>query len=163
MGPTHLKNMIVKLEIFPQIGMKIKHIWNHHLGLMLVRVGQNKNIEKTQGMCFGMSWSGGTKFDSKESVGKVMHGDDEKIHILPKTNIAPENGWLEDYFPFGPGLFSRDMLVFRGVSWIINLESCPNRALYQIISNHSVTKEEWQDTHSNGKVFQQTKYIHQYL
>ena len=20
---------------------------------------------------------------------------------LPKTNIAPENGWLEDYFPFG--------------------------------------------------------------
>ena len=24
---THLKNMIVKLGIFPQIGMKIKNIW----------------------------------------------------------------------------------------------------------------------------------------
>ena len=114
MGPTHLKNMIVKLEIFPQIGMKIKHIWNHHLGLMLVRVGQNKNIEKTQGMCFGMSWSGGTKFDSKESVGKVMHGDDEKIHILPKTNIAPENGWLEDCFPFGARPIFKGYASFQG-------------------------------------------------
>ncbi len=24
-----------------------------------------------------------------------------KGHTLPETNIAPENGWLEDYFPFG--------------------------------------------------------------
>ena len=24
---------------------------------------------------------------------------------LPKTNIAPENGWLEDYFPFGKANF----------------------------------------------------------
>ena len=23
-----------------------------------------------------------------------------EIHILPKTNIAPEERWLEDYFPF---------------------------------------------------------------
>ena len=25
---------------------------------------------------------------------------------LPETDIAPENGWLEDYFSFGEGLFS---------------------------------------------------------
>ena len=25
----------------------------------------------------------------------------KKGPTLPKTNIAPENGWLEDYFPFG--------------------------------------------------------------
>ena len=38
----------------------------------------------------------------------------EKIHdyvrlpedgTLPETNIAPENGWLEDYFPIGKGTF----------------------------------------------------------
>ena len=27
---THLKNMLIKLETFPQIGVKIKNIWNHH-------------------------------------------------------------------------------------------------------------------------------------
>ena len=31
-------------------------------------------------------------------------------HTLPKTNIAPENGWLEYYFPFGD-LFSWAVLV----------------------------------------------------
>ena len=30
---------------------------------------------------------------------------------LPKTNIAPENGWLEDEISFWEGLFSLDMLV----------------------------------------------------
>ncbi len=24
---------------------------------------------------------------------------------IPETNIAPENGWLEDYFPFGKAYF----------------------------------------------------------
>ena len=29
---THLKNMLVKLGIFsPRVGVKIKHLWNHHL------------------------------------------------------------------------------------------------------------------------------------
>ena len=28
--PTHLKNMLVKMGIFPKIGVNIKHIWNHH-------------------------------------------------------------------------------------------------------------------------------------
>ena len=30
---------------------------------------------------------------------------------LPETNIAPENQWLEDAFPFGDGLFLEAMLV----------------------------------------------------
>ena len=28
-----------------------------------------------------------------------------KMITLPLTNIAPENGWLEDYFPFGKAYF----------------------------------------------------------
>ena len=30
------------------------------------------------------------------------------IYTLPETNIAPENGWLEYYFPFG-------MIYFQGL------------------------------------------------
>ena len=36
-----------------------------------------------------------------------------QIRTLPETNIAPENGWLEDWFPFG--MASCQVLVrFRG-------------------------------------------------
>ena len=35
---------------------------------------------------------------------------------LPKTNIAPENGWLEDEISYREGLFSGDMLVSGRVS-----------------------------------------------
>ena len=28
-----IPKILVKLEIFPQIGMKIKNIWNHHLAI----------------------------------------------------------------------------------------------------------------------------------
>ncbi len=34
--------------------------------------------------------------------------DDWQICTLPKTNIVPENGWLEDHFPFGC------LPIFRG-------------------------------------------------
>ena len=27
------------------------------------------------------------------------------LSTLPETNISPENGWLEDYFPFGKAYF----------------------------------------------------------
>ena len=30
---------------------------------------------------------------------------DNKLSTLPETNIAPENGWLEYYFPFGKAYF----------------------------------------------------------
>ena len=32
--PTHLKT-ISQIGSFPQIGMKIKHIWNHHLDMLV--------------------------------------------------------------------------------------------------------------------------------
>ena len=38
------------------------------------------------------------------------------IYIYPpETNIAPENGWLEDYFPFGMAYFQGAMLVLGRV------------------------------------------------
>ena len=33
--------------------------------------------------------------------------------ILPKTNIVPENGWLEDRFLFEMALFYKDMLFLE--------------------------------------------------
>ena len=30
---------------------------------------------------------------------------DSNYSTLPETNIAPENWWLEDYFPFGKAFF----------------------------------------------------------
>ena len=30
-----------------------------------------------------------------------MEPPKNNINTLPETNIAPENGWLEVYFPFG--------------------------------------------------------------
>ena len=65
MVSTHLKNMLVKLEIIsPIFGVKIKNgLSCHHLG------SQNHDVLKP---------------------------------LTPwKFNIAPENGWLEDEFPFG--------------------------------------------------------------
>ena len=32
---------------------------------------------------------------------------------LPETNIAPENGWLEDEFPFGMAQFQWRTVSFR--------------------------------------------------
>ena len=36
-------------------------------------------------------------------------------YTLPETNIAPENGWLEDEISFQDGLFSGAMLVSGSV------------------------------------------------
>ena len=33
---------------------------------------------------------------------------------LPETNIAPENGWLEYWFPFGMAYF-QGLCLFQGV------------------------------------------------
>ena len=41
-------------------------------------------------------------------------------YTLPETNIAPENGWLEDEFPFREGLFSGAMLVSGSVYYILS-------------------------------------------
>ncbi len=42
-------------------------------------------------------------------------------HTLPKTNIAPENQWLEDVFPTEIVPFLGDMLVLGRVTWLSEL------------------------------------------
>ena len=37
-------------------------------------------------------------------------------YSLPETNISPENGWLECYFPVRGGLASGAMLILGRVS-----------------------------------------------
>ncbi len=37
-----------------------------------------------------------------------------KIYTLPETNIAPENGWLEYYFPIGEAYFQGLLLLASG-------------------------------------------------
>ena len=39
-----LWKILVKLDHLPQIGMKIKNIWNHHLGVYLKMVVSNRNL-----------------------------------------------------------------------------------------------------------------------
>ena len=34
-----------------------------------------------------------------------FHGQTSLLITLPKTNIAPKNGWLEYYFPIGMAYF----------------------------------------------------------
>ena len=36
------------------------------------------------------------------------------IYTLPETNIAPQNGWLEDEFPFGMAQF-QGLCYFQGM------------------------------------------------
>ena len=38
---------------------------------------------------------------------------DDLPSTLPKTNIAPENGWLEYYFPIGMAHFQVQKVSFR--------------------------------------------------
>jgi len=40
------------------------------------------------------------------------------VYTPPKFNIAPEQWWLEGYFPFGKAYFLRAMLNFRGVPYL---------------------------------------------
>ena len=35
------------------------------------------------------------------------------MYTLPETNIAPENGWLEYYFPIGEAYFQGRTVSFR--------------------------------------------------
>ena len=53
---------------------------------------------------------------SKEAVFENFNFE-SKDSTLPETNIAPENGWLEDEFPFGKSYFQGRTVSFReGIS-----------------------------------------------
>ena len=49
-------------------------------------------------------------------LGSTIEYVQSTSNTLPKTNIAPENGWLEDYILLGFGLCSRAMLVLGMVT-----------------------------------------------
>ena len=50
------------------------------------------------------------------------------IITLPKTNVAPENGWLEDEMSFRDSLFSGAMLISGSVYYMLSI--------LQIVSNY---------------------------
>ena len=56
------------------------------------------------------------------------------VFTLPETNIAPENGWLEDYFPFGMTSWQLRLLLVSG-----------SVRLFQLV----VFFFSWLDVHSN--------------
>ena len=45
----------------------------------------------------------------------ITEKNQESYTTFPETNIAPENGWLEDDFDFWEGLLSGPMLVLERV------------------------------------------------
>ena len=49
-----------------------------------------------------------------------------EVHSLKLRAKAPENGWLEYYFPLGEGLFSGAMLVVGRVYSLIFQETNPS-------------------------------------
>jgi len=56
------------------------------------------------------------KPSERGSVRTGLAGGFLKIVDTPrKTNMSPENQWLEDVFPIKNSPFLADMLVFRGV------------------------------------------------
>ena len=48
-------------------------------------------------------------------IGSTLNQDasHHQDNYPPETNIAPENGWLEDYFPFGKAYFQGRTVSFR--------------------------------------------------
>ena len=48
----------------------------------------------------GLFWSVGGDQPKQKEDNSMM-----KRCTIPETNIAPENGWLEDEFPFGTAYF----------------------------------------------------------
>ena len=48
-------------------------------------------------------------------------------YTLPETNMAPENGWLEDEFPFGKAYFQGRTVSFRE-------GKCQNLCLFFLVS-----------------------------
>ena len=119
---------------FPQIGMKINNIWNHQLVIYWAKLLVNPPA-KGWALCSWVTWTKPTPKTkgvnsgykgrwSKDLpsifiylfikvlllngtlVGKPCKSSRPlKNNTLPETNISPENGWLEHYFPIGEAYF----------------------------------------------------------
>ncbi len=62
---------------------------------------------------------------------------------LPKTNIAPTNGWLEYYFPIGEVYFLGQKVSFREGIWLFNPDNPPlcSACFLSLIPSHGVEKK----------------------
>ena len=79
-------------------------------------------VEKKQCFgCVGHEYTFRTHLDSMLLCSNYI-----KLYTLPETNIAPENGWLEDDFPFGAQpIFSCELLVSGRVDFEANSTKTP--------------------------------------
>ncbi len=50
---------------------------------------------------------------TNSGLGIIVISPDLMEFTLPETNIAPENGWLEYYFPIGEAYFQGRAVSFR--------------------------------------------------
>ena len=65
-----------------------------------------------QGSLNGIHFLGGIKFSCKCKL-VIFFGGAHFPCTLPETNIAPENGWFEYYFPIGEAYFQGRTVSFR--------------------------------------------------
>ena len=67
-----------------------------------------------------------------------LHGTFQQS-TLSKTNIVPENGWLEDDISYWEGLFSGDMLVSERVKYIESIKQCFRFFGFEFQVSHNCT------------------------
>ena len=110
---THLKNMIVKMGLFPQLGMKIKNIWKSSRKLTYPTWGKGKS--STQ-IC---QKSGGYVNSLEGTPPKTKNGYPKRRHIWKEIQLKS---------PIIFGIYVR----FRGCSpWeILKLIYLPGRCWY---------------------------------
>ena len=92
--PPRLYNSYLELRSFWWIPLL-----NHHLGVTNRRFGRYNLLRIIQLRTFSGFFLGG----ETPLPGKVTR---KRMDItIPETNMAPENQWLEDEFPFGKAYF----------------------------------------------------------
>ena len=84
MVSTPLKNISQNGNL-PQIGVKIKNIWNHHL---VILVGSSKNHQK------GSFWEGGGYFFGKKSEEKKTKSMSESWPEWEVTSLRDDMIWM---------------------------------------------------------------------
>ncbi len=71
-----------------------------------------------------------SSFVNKLLMSQIFVWEWKEWITLPETNIAPENGWLEYYFPIGMAYFQVRTVSFRegsGLNWSrapLSIRSC---------------------------------------
>ena len=124
---THLKN-ISQVGSFPQLGMNIKNIWNHHLDDELA-IQDHENSSSIASNC-------------QEQIHQVP-GRLWMFRDYPPWNwpiCAPENGWLEEYHFFLGWCKNCQVrtLSFRVGTWFKSESIFPNLRKVQLLVHHII-------------------------